>query len=333
VRRRWKRILILGVVLLSSFLYLNNTSRFSSRTAGVPTLLAHRGFNQQFDIPVESNTCLAVHLLPPQHDYLENTIRSMQAAFDRGADVVEFDIHATTDGRFAVFHDRTLECKTNGHGLTRAHTMEELKALDIGYGYTFDGGKTFPFRGKGIGLMPSMDEVFEKFPARSFLIDVKDNEPNDALLLAERLSRLPAEQHSRLMIFGRDSTLAVLRERLPHDRMFSAGSIANCLLRYITYGWTGIVPAPCHNSPLFIPINVAPWLWGWPNRFMNRMEAKGSSVIVMGRFPAGEISPGLDSPEDFVRLPGNYNGGIWTNDVDRAASALKLEKGVIHRSY
>jgi len=77
----------------------------------VPTLLAHRGFNQQFDIPVESNTCLAVHLLPPQHDYLENTIRSMQAAFDRGADVVEFDIHATTDGRFAVFHDRTLECK------------------------------------------------------------------------------------------------------------------------------------------------------------------------------------------------------------------------------
>jgi len=120
---------------------------------------------------------------------------------------------------------------------------------------------------------------------------------------------------------------------LPHDRMFSAGSIANCLLRYITYGWTGIVPAPCHNSPLFIPINVAPWLWGWPNRFMNRMEAKGSSIIVMGRFPAGEISPGLDSPEDFVRLPGNYNGGIWTNEVDRVASALKLEKGVIHRSY
>jgi len=333
VRRRWKRILILGVVLLSSFLYLNNTSRFSSRTVGLPTLLAHRGVNQQFDIPVESNTCLAVHLLPPRHDYLENTIRSMQAAFDRGADVVEFDIRATTDGRFAVFHDRTLECKTNGHGLTRAHTMEELKALDIGYGYTFDGGKTFPFRGKGIGLMPSMDEVFEKFPARSFLIDVKDNEPNDALLLAERLSRLPVEQHSKLMIFARDSTLAVLRERLPHDRMFSAGSIASCLLRYIAYGWTGIVPAPCHNSPLFIPINVAPWLWGWPNRFMNRMEAKGSSIIVMGRFPAGEISPGLDSPEDFVRLPGNYNGGIWTNEVDRAASALKLEKGVIHRSY
>ena len=251
----------------------------------------------------------------------------MQAAFDRGADVVEFDIHATTDGRFAVFHDRTLECKTNGHGLTRAHTMKELKALDVGYGYTFDGGRTFPFRGKGIGLMPSMDEVFEKFPARSFLIDVKDNEPNDALMLAERLSRLPAERHSKLMIFGRDATLAPLRARLPDIRMFSAGSIATCLLRYIGYGWTGIVPAPCRNSSLFIPINVVPWLWGWPNRFMNRMEAQGSSVIVMGRFPAGEISPGLDSPQDFVRLPGDYNGGIWTNEVDQIASALKPKRG------
>src|SRR5439155_17608025 len=277
---------IVPLVLLT---YLNNTSRFSPPRSGSASVFAHRGVGQRYDIPIESNTCTATHLLTPEHEYLENTIPSMRAAFDRGANVVEFDIHPTTDGRFAVFHDRTLECKTNGSGLTRTHTMEELKRLDIGYGYTFDGGKTFPFRGKGIGLMPSMDEVFEKFPARSFLIDVKDNEPNDALLLAERLSRLPAEQHSKLMIFARDSTLAVLRERLPHDRMFSAGSIANCLLRYIAYGWTGIVPAPCHNSPLFIPINVAPWLWGWPNRFMNRMEAKGSSVIVMGRFPAGEI--------------------------------------------
>ena len=91
----------------------------------------------------------------------------MRAAFDRGANVVEFDIHPTTDGRFAVFHDRTLECKTNGSGLTRTHTMEELKRLDIGYGYTFDDGHTYPFRGKGIGLLPSMDEVFQEFPGRA----------------------------------------------------------------------------------------------------------------------------------------------------------------------
>ncbi len=46
--------------------------------------------------------------------------------------------------------------------------QKELQALDIGYGYTADGGKTFPFRGKGINLMPTLDEVLNHFPDRSF---------------------------------------------------------------------------------------------------------------------------------------------------------------------
>ncbi|PYS04114.1 MAG: hypothetical protein DMG12_10780 [Acidobacteria bacterium] len=72
-----------------------------------------------------------------------------------------------------------------------------------------------------------------------------------------------------------DATLAVLRERLPSLRLFSVGSITDCLIRYIAYGWTGVVPARCYNSALFVPINVAPWLWGWPNRFMNPSKAHG----------------------------------------------------------
>jgi len=29
--------------------------------------------------------------------------------------------------------------------------------LDIGYGDTADGGKSWPFRGKGVGMMPSLE--------------------------------------------------------------------------------------------------------------------------------------------------------------------------------
>ena len=36
----------------------------------------------------------------------------MRAAFAAGADIVELDIHPTTDGQFAVFHDWTLDCRT-----------------------------------------------------------------------------------------------------------------------------------------------------------------------------------------------------------------------------
>jgi glycerophosphoryl diester phosphodiesterase len=303
------------ITILVLFIYFNNTSRLASRERGSRTVFAHRGVGQRYDIPIESSACIAVHMLPPEHDYLENTIRSMRAAFERGADVVEFDIHPTTDGEIAVFHDRTLECKTNGTGFTRAHTMAELKSLDIGYGYTSDGGRTYPFRGKGVGEMPSMDEVFKSFPGKSFLIDVKDNEPQDAMLLSEHLSRLRPEQLSKLIIFARDGTVHILRERFPKLKMFSVGSITSCLLQYIAYGWTGLVPPRCYNSALFVPINAAPWLWGWPNKFKDRMNSIGSSIIVMGPYPSREVSPGLDTRDMLDRLPETYGGGIWTNEL------------------
>jgi glycerophosphoryl diester phosphodiesterase len=313
VSRKWKRVFLSVAAFCVLFLFFNNTSLFSSRKPGTPTVLVHRGVSQVYTVPDRLDNCAAAQMLPPEHDYLENTIRSMQAAFDQGADVVEFDVHATVDGQFAVFHDRFLQCRTNGQGLTREHVMADLKALDIGYGYTADGGKTYPFRGKAVGMMPSMSEVLETFPDRSFLIDIKGGEPNDGVLLAEHLSKLPADRRSRLMAFGRDSVLEKLRQGVPDLRMFSASSTAGCLLRYIAYGWTGIVPESCHNAPVWVPINVAPWLWGWPDRFMNRFESHGSYVIAMGPYPADEISPGLDTQEDLSRLPANYTGGIWMN--------------------
>lgn len=313
IRRRWKLIFFAAALLL---LFINNTSSFSFRTAGHHTVLVHRGVAQRYSVPDRLDNCAAANMLQSEHSYLENTIPSMQAAFDLGADVVEFDIHPTTDRQFAVFHDRVLECRTNGHGITRQHTLGELQALDIGYGYTADGGKSFPFRGKGIGLMPSMEQVLSTFSGHSFLIDVKGGQPGDGSLLADHLFRLSAAQRSKLMVFGRDIVLTELRERLPDLKMFSASSTTGCLLRYIAFGWTGLVPASCHSAPVWIPINVAPWLWGWPNRFMNRFEGKGSMVILMGAYPSNEISPGLDTMEELVRVPANYTGGIWTNDLD-----------------
>src|SRR5690606_9734583 len=104
------------------------------------------------------------------HPFLENTIPSMEAAFEAGADLVELDIQLTKDGEFAVFHDWTLECRTEGKGVIRDHTMQVLKQLDIGYGYTADNGETYPFRGKGTGLMPTLDEVLSQFPEQSLLL-------------------------------------------------------------------------------------------------------------------------------------------------------------------
>ncbi|ULL02087.1 glycerophosphodiester phosphodiesterase family protein [Bradyrhizobium sp. I71] len=308
------------MVAVASGIYINNTSLLAPHQDGKPVLLAHRGIAQRFDErDLDNDTCTAARMLPPAHDYLENTLRSMRASFEAGADVVELDVHPTTDGEFAVFHDWTLDCRTDGNGVTRAQTMAKLKTLDIGYGYTADGGKTFPFRGKGVGMMPALSEVFAAFPDKKLLINVKSRDPDEGERLAGVLNALSAERRRTIMVYGGNEPIEVIRRLTPDVRTVSRGAIRSCLTRYIGYGWTGLVPAACRNAIVLVPINAAPWLWGWPDRLLARMNAVNSAVFALGPYSGGEFSTGIDTAEIFARLPQGYSGGIWTNEIEAIA--------------
>lgn len=302
---------------------LLNASFWTSYQAPMK-LLAHRGMSQTFHREGLTNeTCTATRIYPPTHAYLENTIASMAATFAAGADIVEFDVHPTTDEHFAVFHDWTVDCRTDGHGVTRKHTLAELKALDIGYGYTADGGKTFPFRGHGIGMMPSLDEVLTQFADKRFLINIKSNDPNEGDLLADRLLKLPAAQLARLMAYGGDLPIRRVRARIPQMKVMSRKSLARCGLNYIAIGWSGAIPEDCRNTIVLVPVNLGWLVWGWPNLFQERMRAAGSDVFVIGPVAVGDVgSAGIDTQEDIDRLPDGFGGGIWTNRIEFVAPRL-----------
>jgi len=310
----------MAIVVIAAAIYLNNTNHLALHSEGKPVLLAHRGIAQRFDErDLKNDTCTAARMLLSTHQYLENTIESMRAGYAAGADIVEFDVHPTTDGEFAVFHDWTLDCRTDGHGLTREHSMAYLKKLDIGHGYTADGGKTFPFRGKAIGMMPTLTEVLAAFPQQRLLINVKSRDASEGEKLADVLSKLPTERRAQIMVYGGDEPVDVVRKRVPEIRTISRTAIKSCLLSYIGYGWSGGVPKACSNAIVMMPINVAPWMWGWPDRFLNRMKAVNSEVFVLGPYRGGEFSTGIDTPEQLARLPQDYAGGIWTNEIEAIA--------------
>jgi glycerophosphoryl diester phosphodiesterase len=322
--RRSTLIVTAVLVLFVAFTFLNNTALLSGAAAGRSALLAHRGLAQTFDLRgVTADTCTANRIHPPAHGYLENTLISMAAAFEAGADLVEFDIHPTTDGQFAVFHDWTLDCRTDGKGVTREHSLAELKALDIGYGYTADAGKTYPFRGKGVGLMPSLDEVLTAFPDRSFLIHVKSNNMEEGAKLSARLSELSPLRRARLIVYGGDWPVSVVHSRLPDIRTMSHKSLKQCLTRYLAIGWSGYVPDACEYSIVLVPVNYAHWLWGWPRRFIERMGRASSKVFVVGPYDGGDFSSGIDSLEDLHQLPPNFTGGIWTNRIDLIGPVMR----------
>ncbi|MBR0735490.1 glycerophosphodiester phosphodiesterase [Bradyrhizobium liaoningense] len=315
------------MIAIAAGVYINNTSLLAPHQGGKPTLLAHRGMAQRFDEhDLKNDTCTAARMLPPVHDYLENTLRSMRASFEAGADVVELDVHPTTDGAFAVFHDWTLDCRTDGHGVTREQSMATLKTLDIGYGYTADGGKTFPFRGKGVGMIPTLQEVFATFPDKKLLINVKSRDAGEGEKLASILNALPMERRRTVMVYGGDEPIEVIRHLTSDVRTISRAAIRSCLIRYIGYGWTGLVPAACRNAMVLVPINAAPWLWGWPDRFLARMNGVSSAVFVLGPYSGGEFSTGIDTPDTFARLPQGYSGGIWTNEIEAIAKIAGKSK-------
>jgi len=62
----------------------------------------------------------------------ENTLVSLDAAIEVGADAVEFDIHTAGDGNPVLFHDAMLSRTTNGVGPIRRRTLEQLRGLDAG---------------------------------------------------------------------------------------------------------------------------------------------------------------------------------------------------------
>jgi glycerophosphoryl diester phosphodiesterase len=310
-----------GFIIAAAAIWFNNTSLWIA-PAAKSTLLAHRGLAQTYGTEgLTATTCTAARIFPPEHGFIENTQPSMRAAFAAGADIVELDIHPTTDGQFAVFHDWTLDCRTDGRGVTREHSLADLKKLDVGHGYTADGGKTWPFRGKGTGLLPSLDEVLAAFPDKRFLIHIKSNDPAEGRHLAARLQLLPPAQLQRLMVYGGALPVAEVRAKLDIATM-SGATLKRCLIRYFLLGWSGYVPADCDRSLLLVPANYAPWLWGWPNRFLDRMGQHRSAVFVIGRHEGEDFSKGIDRIEDLALLPTGYAGGIWTNRIDRIAPVI-----------
>lgn len=106
----------------------------------------------------------------------ENTLAAFSHALDIGTDVLEMDVQHTADSAIVCMHDRTVDRTTNGRGRVDSLTLSELQELDAGHNWSRDGGRTYPFRGKGIRV-PTLDEVFTRFPAARMNIEMKHSGP------------------------------------------------------------------------------------------------------------------------------------------------------------
>ncbi len=317
-----KRVGFAGAILFLALTVLN-ASWLASEPKGAVKLIAHRGLYQLYDrTDLGRDTCTADRIEPPAHGYLENTVPSIARTAKLGAAMIEIDIAPTKDGKIAVFHDWTVDCRTEGSGDTRDFTLGELKALDAGYGYTADGGRTFPFRGKGIGAIPSLQEALGAVGRARVLYNFKSKNPAEADLLAAALKAAGRDTGPRGDAFyGAQGPVDRIRQIFPEAWAFTKDEAVGCSKAYAALGWSSLVPEVCRGRTIFVPLDYQWAMWGWPNRMIARMEEHGTRIVVLG--PQGEGRPiGLDLPEQLGDIPASFNGYAMVDDSFAVVPAL-----------
>jgi glycerophosphoryl diester phosphodiesterase len=139
----------------------------------------------------------------------ENTLFAFENAVTISPKVIlEMDIHYTKDKQIVVHHDNTLDRTTNAAGPIKNKTLEELKTLDAAYNFK-DADGSYPLRGKGIQI-PTIIEVFDRYPDTRMIVEVKPNNlelAKDLYTLAKKYNRLEktifASEHSAVVKYFR----------------------------------------------------------------------------------------------------------------------------------
>ena len=308
-----RKIFGLGLAAIITPLYLANASWLAGTPSGEISLLAHRGVHQTYHREnITNTTCTGARIDEPSHSYIENTIPSMRAALEAGADMIELDVKLTTDGEFVVFHDATLECRTDGEGQTHKRALSYLKSLDIGYGYTADGGETYPFRGQFIGAMPTLREVLSEFPDTFFMVNLKHGKASEGQAY---LNYITEGGWGNLGLTASSKPAVVIRDARPDMIIQTRQNMKACLKGYVLTGWFGNMPKACENNYVAVPANFRPIIWGWPHRFEKRLNAVGSRSMLLGPYE-GHGSVGLDEVEHLNVIPKTYKGVVFTNKIE-----------------
>ncbi len=101
----------------------------------------------------------------------ENTLRALAKGMEC-ADFVEVDVRMSRDNELVIIHDRTLDRTTNGKGLVKDFTLEQLKKLDAGK----------------CEKIPTLEEVLDLIRNNRLIIEIKEDgsEENICAAIKER---------------------------------------------------------------------------------------------------------------------------------------------------
>ncbi len=135
------------------------------------------------------------------------------------------------------------------------------------------------------------------------------------------LAVVPAE--AKPVFYGAEDAMAAVRKSRTEAQVFSVAKARQCTADYKSSGWMGSVPASCTNGVILLTLDdLGVTLWGWPNRFLARMQSAGTRVII-AQDVKGDTITGLTQADQYGDIANSFNGTIWVDDIAALGPALK----------
>jgi len=241
--------------------------------AGLPKMLslAHRGASKQAP---------------------ENSLEAFSLALAEGADVLELDLRVTRDQQLVTAHDATLERTLGVPRRWSELTWAEAQAL------------------AGARTPPLLLEVLSRFPGAHLNLELKDEDPAVARLLAEQLSAAGAEQRVLVASLHVD----MLREfrRASQGRVATSASIREALGFYACYR----IGKGCSADYAALQVPAWNWLGITSTEFIRHAHRQGLAV---------QFWTVDDEAEQRALLAAGADG-IITNRPDTLARVLSVSR-------
>ena len=238
----------------------------------------------------------------------ENTLYAFERAVESGADVIETDVRLTSDGALVLVHDETVERTTDGAGRVGDLTLAALKRLDAGYRWSPDGGRTFPFRGRGLTI-PTLQEAFARTGGVRFNLEPKAE--SDALV-GSLCPALRAHGMAERVVVGsfRHASLEQFRRACPEVATSASPSEASRFLAMYKAGLAG------SYSPTMQALQVPEYAGGMRVLTREFVEAAHGRNLQVHAWTVNGV-------EDMRRLLDLGVDGIMTDYPDRLMGLLK----------
>lgn len=97
------------------------------------------------------------------YNYYENTMTAFKMAIENEADMIETDVHLSSDGHLVLIHDDKVDRTTNGRGFVKDMSLEELRKLNCGDSHNYE-------------QIPTLKELFELVKETNITLNIEIKE-------------------------------------------------------------------------------------------------------------------------------------------------------------